>query len=480
MPVDHPNLLYVFADQWRRGAMGCAGEDPVQTPRMDAFAKTGVRCTACTSTFPLCSPHRASLLTGRYPLSVGFFTNCKTGLSMELDERERTLGDVLKAHGYQTAYVGKLHLDEPEQNRCPAPVSGARGWDAYTPPGPRRHGFDFWYSYGACDQHLHPHYWHDTPEMIQVGQWSPEHETDVAIRWLEQLDRSRPFAAVISWNPPHSPYDQVPQKYLDLYPETVPLKANVDVSCIHQHTGEPADCTVEELQRTTRRYYAAVSGLDDQFGRLLDALKRLDLADNTIVVLSSDHGDMMGSHGLMAKHVWYEESIGIPFVAAGPGIGRGLCGSVIGSQDQMPTLLGLLGLPVPSCVEGLDCSFDIRSAVTDPEKATFLCACPGREVFLKTFARAGEDPRAFGWRGIRTARYTYVIDAGYAPRPQVRRLLYDLRSDPLQNDPLHLSNAGEHPVAARLEARVAQWLRQSGDGFIRHLATDSAPGKDGN
>ena len=365
MSHNHPNLLYVFADQWRRGAMGCAGEDPVLTPRMDAFAASGVRCTACTSTFPLCSPHRASLFTGKYPLSAGFFTNCKTGLSMRLGDEEYGLGQALKDNGYQTAYIGKLHLDEPEQNHCDAPASGARDWDAYTPPGVRRHGFDFWYSYGACDRHLHPHYWMDTPEMIEADQWSPEHETDVAIRWMEQADRSRPFAAVISWNPPHSPYDQVPQKYLDLYPEDIPFKGNVDPSDVHQHTGEKANFGPDGMRQTLRQYYAAVSGLDEQFGRLLDALDRLGLADNTVVVLSSDHGDMMGSHGLLAKHVWYEESIGIPFVAAGPGIGQGVCGSVLGSQDQMPTLLGLLGLPVPassSAGEGAASSRSMASA----------------------------------------------------------------------------------------------------------------------
>ena len=471
MSHNHPNLLYVFADQWRRGAMGCAGEDPVLTPRMDAFAASGVRCTACTSTFPLCSPHRASLFTGKYPLSAGFFTNCKTGLSMRLGDEEYGLGQALKDNGYQTAYIGKLHLDEPEQNHCAAPASGARDWDAYTPPGVRRHGFDFWYSYGACDRHLHPHYWKDTPAMIEADQWSPEHETDVAIRWMEQADRSRPFAAVISWNPPHSPYDQVPQKYLDLYPEDIPFKGNVDPSNVHQHTGEKANFGPDGMRKTLRQYYAAVSGLDEQFGRLLDALDRLGLADNTVVVLSADHGDMMGSHGLLAKHVWYEESIGIPFVAAGPGIGQGVCGSVLGSQDQMPTLLGLLNLPVPASVEGIDCSWDIRHAATDPEKSTFLCACPGREIFLQQFAQAGLDPRAYGWRGIRTARYTYVIDAGYAPQknPPVQRLLYDLEADPLQLHPTVLHSAGEHPQAALLEQRVAQWLRQSGDGFLYHL-----------
>lgn len=468
------NLLYVFADQWRRQAMGCSGEDPVITPNMDAFAAANLRCTGCTSTFPVCSPHRASLLTGRYPCSTGFFTNCKEGLSLRLQDSEICLGDVLKENGYQTAYIGKYHLDEPEVNHSPTPVSGAREWDAFTPPGPRRHGFDYWYSYGTYDVHLHPHYWKDTPEMVTVDQWSPEHETDVAIQWLEQINPEKPFAAVVSWNPPHTPYDQVPQKYLDLYKDKdIPLRANVDCSDLRCHTGQRmANVHTEaQLRQATLQYYAAVSGLDDQFGRLLKALDRLGLSENTIVVLTADHGEMMGSQGLMTKHVWYEESIGTPFLIGGPGIGKGVCGSVFGSQDQMPTLLSLLDLDIPSTVEGLDFSEDLKQAHTDPNKTAFLYACPGGLGNIEVFRAVGKDVRAAGWRGIRTCRYTYVIDAGYAPDSPLQRILYDLETDPFQTSPLLLNSADENDVAKELEEKVCTWMIEQNDPFYHeHFA----------
>ena len=166
--MNKKNLLFVFADQWRGSAIGYAREDPVQTPVMDRFCEESVYCDHAFSTFPLCSPHRASLLTGRYPLSTGFFTNCKTGLSMRLQDGEIGIGQVLKEAGYQTAYIGKWHLDEPERNREENPASGALGWDAFTPPGVRRHGFDYWYSYGASDAHLQPHYRLDPPDTIRL------------------------------------------------------------------------------------------------------------------------------------------------------------------------------------------------------------------------------------------------------------------------------------------------------------------------
>ncbi|MFR1832845.1 MAG: sulfatase-like hydrolase/transferase [Lachnospiraceae bacterium] len=463
------NLLFVFADQWRRDAMGFAGKDPVKTPNMDGFAEESVFCTDAVSTFPLCSPHRASLLTGKNPLHTGVFTNCKTGLSMGLKEDEICIGDVLKSCGYQTGYIGKWHLDEPEQNHCPNPQSGAKNWDAYTPPGHKRHGFDFWYSYGAWDQHMSPHYWTDSPKQIQVKKWSPEHETDIALEYIKSHKDSGPFALFVSWNPPHSPYDQVPRKYLDLYKEELPLKENVELENIHHHTYEPVGYSRKELLQVTKEYYAAVSGLDDQFGRLIQTLKEMGIYEDTLIVLSADHGDMMGSHGLMAKHVWYEESIGIPLVIGGGGLKKRICHTLIGSPDFMPTILGLLELPIPESAEGMDCSGDIKGSLEHPDHVCFLAACPGRDVFLEKFRKAGKNPMDFGWRGIRTRKYVYVIDVGYETTPKQSRHLYDLEEDPLQMRPEVIENSKEHPVAGFLESRLKEWLKDQNDGFLMNI-----------
>ena len=137
------NLVFVFADQWRRSAAGPYHDDPVYTPNIDAFGKEAVVCTGAVSSFPLCSPARASLLSGLYPLSTGVFTNCKPGVDVKLDENTVCISDVLHENGYLTGYIGKWHLDEPEISHDPSPRSGAGGWDAYTPPGKGRHGFDF-------------------------------------------------------------------------------------------------------------------------------------------------------------------------------------------------------------------------------------------------------------------------------------------------------------------------------------------------
>ena len=459
------NLLFVFADQWRAGAMGFAKEDPVITPNMDSFCTESTYCDHAFSTFPVCSPHRASLMTGKYPLSAGFFTNCKRGLSLRLGDDEVCVGQVLKRAGYDTAYIGKWHLDEPEQNHSDSPKSGARDWDAYTPPGVRRHGFDYWYSYGTYDMHLSPHYWQDTDEMIKVRQWSPEHETDKAIEYLsEKRDKSKPFALYISWNPPHSVYSEVPDEYLKLY-DNVKLKSNVCLDNIHHHTGENAVMTEEEMVLTTKQYYAAVSGLDRQFGRLIAYLKENNLYDDTLIILSADHGDMMGSHGLMGKHVWYEESIRIPFVVRMPGNDNKRCSTCIGSQDMMPTVLGLLDCPIPDTVEGEDCSRFIKGD-EDEDRVSFICASPGRADVVEKFNKVGKKSAEYGWRGVRTKKYTYVMELGYDVNCKPKRYLYNVFEDPEQKNLLNLEDEENKRLAKTLEEEVKGWLKCQNDGFL--------------
>lgn len=186
--MNKPNLLFLFADQWRRNSVGFMEKEDVITPNIDLFSKEALAFENAVSGCPLCSPSRASILTGTYPITHGVWTNCKTGLDdVALKEDAVTITDILKKNGYNTGYIGKWHLDSPEMNKSENPVSGARDWDAYTPPGKKRHGVDYWYSYGAYDNHLKPHYWSNDEKMIEVDKWSVEHETDKAIEFLEKI-----------------------------------------------------------------------------------------------------------------------------------------------------------------------------------------------------------------------------------------------------------------------------------------------------
>ncbi|WP_284645141.1 sulfatase family protein [Paenibacillus silviterrae] len=464
-----PNIIYLFADQWRKHAVGFMGEDPVITPHIDRFAKESLMFEHALSCTPLCSPHRAALMTGKYPQSNGVYTNCKIGAPIMLSPEEVCIGDVLKAEGYRTGYIGKWHLDLPEQNVSEEPLSGARDWDAYTPPGPKRHGFDFWYSYGAYDHHLEPHYWRNTPEMIHVKQWSLEHETDVAIDYIQtHACGEKPFALFVSWNPPHSPFELVPDKYKRLYEgRDLPMRPNVKPEQLAAHTGEPFESGEAALRRYMRDYYAAISGLDEQFGRIWEEVRRLGLEENTLIVLSSDHGELMGSHGFMAKHSWHEESIAIPCLMHWPGtIKAGRTDLLFNSVDIMPTLLGLAGIPVPAAAEGIDVSCEIRGERQMDIASAFICAFPGRKDAMEQFTAQGLDNRQFGWRGIRTKRYTYVVHKGYLPGAKAERLLYDNEQDPYQMNPQVIGEVPGEGLARLLEQELRNWLERTRDPFI--------------
>ena len=454
-----PNLLYVFLDQWRYHAMECTGEDPVHTPHMDTFAKESLNCEEAVSTFPLCSPHRASLLTGKYPFSVGMWTNCKIGLSevLMLRPQETCIGNVLKEQGYHTGYIGKWHLDASEQNFEQNPVSGARDWDAYTPPGERRQGFDYWLSYGACDNHLDPHYWADTPKQIKPGCWFPEFETDKALEYMEsQKGEKEPFALFVSYNPPHLPYELVPDKYYKQY-ENMP---------VHFRENVPQEKRTPEMETITRQYFAAVTGVDEQFGRILQYLKDNHLEEDTLVVLSADHGEMLGSHGRMSKNVWYEESIHIPLYIRQKGhLAPGRYPELFASPDHMPTLLGLLDIPVPDTCQGFNHASCIRGEGSQAPQDAFLCSYPGMPEMVAAFEKKGMNSKCYGWRGIRTHRHTYVVNNGYAPDGHQVRLLYDNEKDPYQMHPVVITELNQDLVKD-YEKRLKEYLDMQQDPFL--------------
>ncbi|ETS94935.1 hypothetical protein HMPREF1497_2240, partial [Fusobacterium sp. CM21] len=162
---------------------------------------------------------------------------------------------------------------------------------------------------------------------------------------------------------------------------------------------------------------------------------------------------------------WYEESIRIPFVVHMPGNDNKRCSTCIGSQDMMPTVLGLLNCPIPDTVEGEDCSRFIKGE-EDEERVSFICASPGRADFVEKFKKAGKNPAAYGWRGVRTKRYTYVLELGYDVICKPKRYLYDILKDPEQKNPLDLETEENKELAKKLEAEVIGWMKRQNDSFL--------------
>ncbi len=401
-----PNLVFIFADQFRRASLGFLDEDPVVTPNIDELAEKGVFFSRAVANHPLCSPYRAMLLTGKYPLSNGVIANCqssRTEYGNYLKNEEITFSDVLTQNGYSAGYVGKWHLDGPKATAPGEKVV----WDSWCPPS-QRHGFTFWYAYGTHNRHNNPYYWTTNAkenEIVDVQQWSPEHEAAIIIEYLKnennQRESNKPFAMFWSINPPHTPFSQVPEKYKKQYAgkdyKTLLNRPNVEFT--NNVELKRGDRGVDKRLNEAPDYFASVNGVDEQIGRVIQQLKEMGLYENTIIVFSSDHGEMLGSQGLMHKNVWFREAFEIPFVVHYPKkIKPKTDDLLISVPDYMPTILGLMGLgdKVPAEVEGADFSnVFFNKPVNKPNKQLYFGSEPS-------------NPSS-GTRGFRNMDYTFAV-----------------------------------------------------------------------
>ena len=418
-----PNIIYVFPDQFRNQAMAFWNEpefaahvgwqaDPVQTPRLDAFAHESVVLSRAMSNCPLSSPYRGIFLSGMYPERNGITLNCNAERpESSLREDAVCISDVLKAQGYSCGYIGKLHADHPTPNDPANPghyVSDRRPeWDAYT-PAERRHGFDFWYSYGTFDEHKNPHYWDTDGVRHDPHVWSVGHETDKAIEFLRNRNGERkknaPFFLTIAYNPPHSPYESLE----DCMEEDYNLYKDMGYKQLYVRPN--ADTTIWKAG-AARYYFANVTGVDREFGRLLDELKRLGLDDNTIVVFTSDHGETMCSQGTDAATTEiYTESFNVPFMIRYPDkIRPRVDSTLLSTIDIMPTLLSMAGLEakIPESAEGRDLSPVLLENGKD-------CDIPDCALYIRNVnGPKDEDGNVRGFfpvaRGIKTDRYTFEV-----------------------------------------------------------------------
>jgi arylsulfatase A-like enzyme len=415
-----PNILLIIPDQLRAQALGCMGNRDVRTPHLDRLASQGVLFRQTVANTPVCCPARAILLTGKYAHQNGMVCN-----DLRLRESQVTLAELLKDAGYQTGLIGKWHLD------------GGKRDPGFVPPGPRRQGFDFWAACECRHDHFHPIYFRDTAKPIRPGKFEAEALTDVAVDFI-RANRERPFFLMLSMGPPHDPYG-APEQYMRLYePEKLTMRPNWK----------------EGVRQAGRReiaaYYAAITAIDDQVGRLMRLLEDLALDRDTIVVFTSDHGDMLGSQGQRLKRKPWEESIRVPGIVRYPARIKGgrRTDALLSHVDFTPTLLSLCGVKAPKDVQGRDLS-DVVLGKSDKGPDS---------VFFQLFVPFAGDGTPHPWRGVRTQRYLY---ARTESKPW---LLYDLERDPHELKNL-ASDAASAAVLRELDDRVKKWMRDTGDSW---------------
>lgn len=427
-----PNVLFILSDEWRAQSTRYNGDRNVLAPALDKLAGESISFTNAVSGCPVCCPARASIMTGQYPLTNGVFIN-----DVELKPRVPTLAESFAKAGYRTGYIGKWHLygsPDGEYGRRLAPV----------PPG-KRLGFDYWKACECSHEYNHSLYYegNDTTPRYWAG-YDAFAQTDDACRFIERTVRTRePFLLCLSLGPPHFPYPTAPAKYRSLY-EQQPLQLRRNVP----------EANRAEATDILRGYYAHMAALDECFRLLLSKLEALGIAEDTIVVFTSDHGDMMLSQGLTTKlHPW-DESVCVPFLLRYPrktgGKGRRVK-TPLNMPDIMPTLLSLADLKVPDGLEGRN----VLAKHSGPEEAAdaaFLnLPVPITEARRYGFAE---------YRGLRTQRYTYVRSI-HGPW-----LLYDNRADPFQ-----MRNLCNKKEASKVQSALDRAL----DARLRALKDEFRP-----
>jgi len=415
-----PNILFLMPDQHRYHAMGCAGNPDVKTPNIDKLASQGVQMLNTIANTPVCCPARAILLTGQYAHRNGMVAN-----DLRLREGGVSLAREFAAAGYRTGFVGKWHLD------------GGRRLPGFVPPGERRHGYEFWAANECSHAHFDNTYFRDTPEPIRLGKFESEGWADLGVEFLEAARRDkRPFYLTIQWGPPHDPY-KAPEQYRRMY----------DASKIEMRPNWQAAAKAPGREEIAH-YYGMVTSLDDQVGRLMAKLDELGLADDTVVVYSSDHGDMLGSHGQRLKRKPWEESIRVPGIVRWPGrIKAGARNDAIFTHvDFAPTMLGFAGLKAPQAMQGMDLSSVIRGQSSKSPESAYLA--------IHGTYQGDDTPNA--WRGIRTKTHVY---ARFKDKPWV---LYDIEKDSYEMKNLVDSSPA---LLKEMEAKLQRRMKETGDSW---------------
>lgn len=425
------NLIYIFADQLRYQSVGYNGDEKARTPNIDAFSKECTIMDNAVSGHPVCAPYRASLLTGKYTTSTGMVIN-----EIRISQNHITFPNVLRDAGYETCYIGKWHLwanvwgDHFNPDNSYIPEGERLGFDDFFA------GFNFHHDYYSPLAYYHL----NSKDKIYYDGYEPDCQTDMAIEHLTRLSKAdKPFAFFLSLGTPHDPWikENVPEKYYEMFCHTpFPNPENYlpDNDPYADDWAKLSPKEREELESWRQVYYAMVANLDDNFGRLIKAIDSLGLRDNSIVIFTSDHGELFGAHGRRAKNIFYEEAVRVPYLIRGKQFKPCVCDANFNTVDIMPTLLAYLDLPIPKTVEGLNKKDEIDGIIVSDEGSLMMGTGP-----TATYGNGHE------WRAYRTKQYTYAVF-----KKGEKELLFDN-----QNDPMQMNDLANDPAYAKIKERLS-------------------------
>ena len=464
--TNRPNILIIYPDQMRSDAMGCAGNKVVKTPNIDRLAQEGMHFTEAYTSYPVCCPFRASVLTGKYAQGHGMVQN-----HFPLRGDQRFLGDMMKEAGYQTGYIGKWHLEG-------GPKPGFV-------PKDRRFGFDHFIGFNRGHEYLKSVYFDDggTPHFSK--RYEPDYQTDQLIDFIDSAmskDADKPFFGYVSYGPPHFP-NNMPDHWRSMYdPADMDLRAGVPnmelqrqvqerrltefcggetKAAHHSHAaydtkpaGEPE--TEAEIRQFMAEYYGMISNIDWNIGRILNHLDKSGIADNTMVIFWSDHGDMLGQHGSFCgiKNQAYRAAMQVPFIIRYPKrvqAGQKTTAMVDVGVDLMATLCDMLEMTLPEEAHSIS-YLDVLDGTSDTGRDAIYY-----QLFKQQDGNVGEYT-PYAQRGIRTKDWLYVR------HKDCRADLYDLQADYLEQNNL-VDDPAYSALMDEFDARIDAHMKATNDDW---------------
>ncbi len=467
----HPNVLFLISDDLNN-FLGCYGDSRAKTPHVDRLAARGVRFERAYCAFPLCGPSRNSLLTGLYPNSTGILANAQ--IFRQTIPSQHSMPQAFRLEGYFAARIGKLYHynvprsigtnghDDPgswELELNPAGVDRLEEEPQIVTLTPGQFGGTLsWYASPKSDEH------HTDCLNAQDAEWVLE-------RCAKR--KERPFFLAVGFFRPHTPYVAPKEPYFGYYPEKeMPVvqgvkedQADIPPAGLASYKREQDKLTDDLRRQSLQAYYASISFMDAQVGRVVNALDRLGLADNTIIVFTSDHGYHTGEHGLWQKMSLFEESARVPLLIVAPNVAAkgGVAKSPVSLVDVFPTLAQLCGVKTPGNLQGQN----LVPMLKDPSAkgrgwAITQVSRGGGPMRATVTADAGSEGRRYFGYSLRTPRWRYTEwDEGKQGRE-----LYDHESDKrelknLASDPAHAKTITE--LSQQLAAAVKTTFPSSGE-----------------
>lgn len=445
------NIIYILSDEHRGQAMSHAGDPNVKTPNMDRLAREGVSFTSACANCPICTPSRGTIFSGRHahagPIQ-GFFDVYKTSAP--------SIATHLRGQGYHTAYIGKWHLGQVRDQIPPLVREHPGEYLGNCQRTPERHraGFQDWFGFENLNQHFASYYYKGSDiNPTKVEGYETDGLTNLAIEYISQYERKEPLFLTLSVTPPHFPL-VAPEEWKRFDPATLELRPNVRAE------DEP------EMRECLANYYAMIENLDYNIGRLLKTIRETPGFEDTLVVYFSDHGDLMGSHGLQSRKEFpCEEAVRIPAIFHDP-----TCIPAQGTRDELFSLVDLLattcgaaGLPVPAYSQGRDFSPALRGEPFEgPE-----------DVLLEMVANPRWDLSFIDWRAIRTREWKYAYyESGHEE-------LFNLARDPYELEDVAASEPAQRAhMRLLLLTRLRETREPYYDVIMEHGANLNAPDVD--